>query len=238
MFNECRSLTSIKFGPNFKANEVELFSRMFRECYKIQSLDLSMFRTIFALQMDSMFLDCKELTSIKINSTEFNTQFVTTMNEMFKGCSKLTSFDFSKFDTTKVENMDRMFGGCSAITSLDLGSFNSKSLITMDEMFNGCANVADIKFSENFNVEYVEIMTGLFRNNARLTSIDLSMFKISRAYSLAEFFQGCEKLETITFSSKFDTSVVTNMISMFSGCKNLQSISLSTFKTCKYESNA
>ena len=68
---------------------------MFRDCYALESLDLSSFNTAKVTSMSRMFYICKALTTIYA-SDKFVTNQVTNGNDMFYGCEKLNGYDGSK----------------------------------------------------------------------------------------------------------------------------------------------
>jgi len=86
--------------------------------------------------MDSMFKNCYLLESLDLSS--FDTQLNENMNEMFRDCSNLKSLDLKNFDTSKITNMDHLFDGCSSLEYLDLQNFNITSTTTVNDMFKDC----------------------------------------------------------------------------------------------------
>lgn len=78
----------------------------------------------------------------------------------------------------------------------------------------------------------------MFKDMSRLTSIDLSKFKLNTsteqtavAYDLSGMFEGCSALATIAFGSNFNTKDVTKMSRMFYGTSALASVDVSGFDT-------
>ena len=57
--------------------------------------------------MYKMFKDCVKLEQIDLNNLD--TSKVDSMNSMFLGCSRLEKVDLSGLDTRKVTDMNRMF---------------------------------------------------------------------------------------------------------------------------------
>ena len=68
---------------------------MFRDCYALESLDLSSFNTAKVTSMSRMFYICKALTTI-YTSDKFVTNKVTNGNDMFYGCETLNGYAGSK----------------------------------------------------------------------------------------------------------------------------------------------
>ena len=66
MFENCSSLTSIKFPDNFNTSSVTNMSFMFYQCSKLTELDLSSFNTENVTDMSNMFAWCKNLIILKL----------------------------------------------------------------------------------------------------------------------------------------------------------------------------
>ena len=98
-FRGCENLTTIEGIEYLNTENVENMSSMFRDCYALESLDLSSFNTAKVTSMSRMFYICKALTTIYA-SDNFVTDQVTYGNNMFNGCEKLNGYDGSKTDHT------------------------------------------------------------------------------------------------------------------------------------------
>ena len=94
-FRGCENLTTIEGIEYLNTENVENMSSMFRDCYALESLDLSSFNTAKVTIMSRMFYICKALTTIYA-SDKFVTNKVTNGNDMFYGCEKLNGYDGSK----------------------------------------------------------------------------------------------------------------------------------------------
>ena len=94
-FRGCENLTTIEGIEYLNTENVENMSFMFRDCYALESLDLSSFNTAKVTSMSRMFYICKALTTIYA-SDKFVTNKVTNGNDMFYGCEKLNGYDGSK----------------------------------------------------------------------------------------------------------------------------------------------
>ena len=191
----------------------------------------------FPKNSGSLFDSFNNLTSIDFTNT--NTINVTDMSWMFYMCKKLKSLDLTSFSTSNVENMSGMFSsgvqsGSSSLVSLDLSSFDTSSVTNISMMFEGLVSLEEIKGIENFETENITVMVygsrGLFYNCKKLTSLDLSNWKIKNVTNMNSMFYNCSSLINLDLSN-FNTSNVTNMSSMFSGCSSLTSLDLSNFNT-------
>ena len=89
-----------------------------------------------------MFYDCDKLTSLDVSSLD--TSKATNMRYMFGDCSSLQTLDVSNFDTSKVTNMYAMFGDCKSLQTLDLSSWNMTKDIYMNNMLTGCKSLKTI----------------------------------------------------------------------------------------------
>ena len=145
MFFGCETLEEINIS--FDTSKVTNMHGLFQECYLLKNLDLSSFKTDKVIDMSQMFLNCCNLTEIKIDPKNFNTTNVKNMSRMFSNCSSLQSFKFSGFRTDNVEFMCGMFNRCEKLENIDLSNFNTKKLKNMNYMFNDCINVRKIKLS-------------------------------------------------------------------------------------------
>ena len=216
--------------------------RMFRDCSRLISVDLSGLDTSKVTEMgredtweSGMFSGCTRLAYLDVSSLD--TSNVTSMGCMFKDCSSLTSLDLSTFDTSNVVDMNSMFAGCTKLTSLDLSGFDtskvtnmgSKSSRTSAGMFEGCSSLASLDLS-SFDTSKVTDMSRMFCGCTKLTSLDLSRFDTSKVTCMDGMFWDCSGLFSLDLSG-FDTANVTSMAAMFSGCSLLAPVNLSGFST-------
>ena len=145
------SLEKVVFEESFKKFEPTTLSSFFKELKSLTSISgLENLNTTHVTDMSKMFYNCYELNSL--NLSQFNTGNVEKMNEMFYNCHGLNSLDLSAFNTAKVNNMYRMFYYCFAKT-IDLSSFNTANVENMDEMFAGASLVVNIYTSESFKTD-------------------------------------------------------------------------------------
>lgn len=205
LFYNFMSLTDIDFGDCTDTAQVTDMSRMFMNCYSLQTLDLS----------------------------SFNTEKVMDMSEMFSACKLLDSLDLTGFDTANVRTMESMFRGCCAVPVLDLHHFNTENVTTMNSMFLACYQLKNLDIS-NFDTASVTSMSSMFRGCSELTSLDLRNFDTSKVTAMDYMFNGCSKL-TYADLSNFDTSEVTNMHSMFDYCETIPTLDLRNFDVSNVE---
>ena len=221
-FAGCSTLETITGLEYLNTANVTNMYRMFYECNKLSSLDLSNFNTANVTNMEEMFYSCQNLSSLDLSN--FNTANVTDMSGIFRYCNKLSSLKLSSLNTTKVTDMSRMFSGCHRLSSLDLSKFNTEKVTNMEEMFYSCQNLSSLDLS-NFNTANVVDMAHMFYNCSALTSLDLSNFNTEKVRYMNSMFSDCSALTTIYASDEFVTTKVEIGSDMFSGCTNLKGYS-------------
>ena len=226
MFYDCSKLTSLDVSK-FNTANVTNMSYMFYNCSSLTSLDVTHFNTANVTNMSYMFYNCKALTSLDV--THFNTANVTNMGYMFYICSSLTSLDVTNFNTANVANMSYMFSGCSSLTSLDVTHFNTANVTNMSGMFNSCSALTSLDVT-HFNTANVTTMNSMFYNCSKLTSLDVSKFNTVNVTNMSGMFNSCSALTSLDVTN-FNTEKVTSMSSMFSGCSKLTSLDVTNFNT-------
>ena len=231
MFYDCSKLTSLDVSK-FNTANVTNMSYMFYNCKALTSLDVTHFNTANVTNMSYMFYNCKALTSLDV--THFNTANVTNMGYMFYICSSLTSLDVTHFNTAKVTDMRYMFSSCSSLTSLDVTNFNTANVANMSYMFSGCSSLTSLDVT-HFNTANVTNMSGMFNSCSALTSLDVTHFNTANVTTMNSMFYNCSKLTSLDVS-KFNTVNVTNMSGMFNSCSALTSLDVTNFNTEKVTS--
>ena len=217
---ETKNIKNIVFDESFKTYAPTSLAQFFASCSTLETISgLEYLNTANVTNMYRMFYECNKLSSLDLSN--FNTANVTNMEEMFYSCQNLSSLDLSKFNTEKVTNMSGMFAGCQKLSSLDLSKFNTKEVKHMNSMFESCSALSSLDLS-NFNTANVEFMDNMFNGCSVLTSLDLSNFNIKEVRYMYSMFQACSALTTIYASDEFVTTKVEIGSDMFSGCTKLK----------------
>lgn len=118
-------------------------SDMFRNCYKVITINFDNFNTSKVIDMNSMFWGCSSLTSL--NLSKFNTSKVIDMCYMFKGCSNLMSINSAGLDTSKVTATQRMFRDCSKLSGEII--IMNPSVTKSQYMFENCSTELGARFT-------------------------------------------------------------------------------------------
>ena len=226
MFKNCVKLRSVNLS-NLDTSNVTNIDSMFFGCRSLTSLDLSNFDTSKVTSMQETFRLCTSLTSLDVSN--FNTSKVTSIQGIFNFCESLNSLDVSNFDTSQVTDMSRIFAGCKSLTSLDVSNFNTSQVTDMRLMFSKCSGLTSLNLS-NFNMSKVENMENMFNECTSLTSLDLSNFNTPQAYAIDYMFCNCTSLTSLDLSN-FSTENVEYSHSMFYGCTSLTSLDIRNFSS-------
>ena len=193
-------------------------SYMFHHCSNLTFLDLSNFKTQYAINMSDLFCRCDNLK--EINLSNINTKNVTDMSWIFSGCGSLLYLDLSSFDTQNVTDMSYMFNFCFSLKNINLSSFNTRNVSNMSHMFSHCEALTNLDLS-NFKCTNITNMSEMFHSCKSLTNIDLSNFNTQNVTDMNWIFYGCKSLTNLNLTN-FSSQRVTNINSIFSGCKSLR----------------
>lgn len=182
------SLEKVVFEESFKKIEPTTLSSFFKELKSLTSISgLENLNTTHVTDMSKMFYNCYKLNSL--NLSQFNTGNVEKMNEMFYNCHELNSLDLSAFNTTKVNNMYRMFYYCF-VRTIDLSSFNTANVENMDEMFAGASLVVNINASDLFKTDKLTSSKDMFYLCTKLPNFNKDEVEATHAnYGAGGYFK-------------------------------------------------
>ena len=187
MFYDCPNLTSITGIENFVTSKVGSLYYMLGECRGLTTLDTSNWDTSNIVDINSLFYNCSNLTSI--NGIE-------------------------NWDVSNVFDMKYTFYNCGALRSLDLSKWDVSNVIYMHMMFYGCSNLTSITGIENWDTSNVVATQSMFYRCSNITSLDLSKWDTSKVTTMQEMFRYCGKLTEVKMGG--DVSNVTSVTNMFS----------------------
>lgn len=123
---------------------------MFKDCYKLETIDLSTFDTSGVTTFKQMFQNCYALTSIESDgSTDSD-----------------STLDVSALNVNKAGSFESMFDGCESLVVLDLYKWNLRSTggIKSDNMFNNCQALETILVSTGWNQARFTANSTMFNN--------------------------------------------------------------------------
>ncbi len=154
MFYHCSSLEKLK--NNLNIQKCKNMKYMFSNCYLLNYLDTSKFKTDLVEDTSFMFNECKKLNTLNLENCF--TRNLKNMEKMFYNCESLTYLNLSKFQTDKIEKMSYLFGNCIKLEILDLNEMKMKSNIEATDIFykinkNCKLNSKDKLLNDLFNNE-------------------------------------------------------------------------------------
>lgn len=174
-----------------------------------------------ASKMNSMFNDCKKLTTIpKLN---IDTSQCTSMCQPFRHCDSLTSLDLSNLDTGNVTDMSYMFTTSVSLKDLNISNLNTSKVTTIECMFTGCSSLTSLDLS-NWNTSKITNMYDMFGGCYSLTSLDISNWDTSNVTNMKYMFYQCTSLTTII--GTIDMKSCTNCYYMFTNCSKLKGVKI------------
>ena len=143
------------------------------------------------------FTNCTEYNLAKLDMSK-----VTSMEAMFRNNPKLTNLDVSGWNTSNVTNMDSVFEDCTSLKNIvGLADWNTAKVEDMYGMFENCMSLQKLTDISGWNTAKVSNMNLLFAGMSNLRELDITNW--SRGQYATEMFEGCVRLEKITYGAKF-----------------------------------
>ena len=94
--------------------------------------------------------------------------------------------------------------------------------------FSNMPNLVSVEGFDKIDTSLVTSFSGLFNNDSKLKSIDLSTWDTSNVTNMNGMFNGCISLESV-YLDNFDTRNVTTMFSMFNNTVKLKGVNIDSF---------
>ena len=231
MFSGCSKLTSITGISNWRNSQATNMSSMFAYDGALETVDLSNFTTPVVTDMSYMFVYDANLTSLDLS--KFDTSQVDNFSYMFAGCTNLTSITgISNWKNNKATDMSYMFSSDANLTSLDLSKFDTSQVENFSHMLSGCTNLTSIgglnDDVNNWDTTAATNMSYMFAYDRALTKLDLSKFDTPKVKYFNSMFDSCDKLNSITGLSQWDTTSAIDMSSMFAYDFSLEELDFSS----------
>ena len=174
----------------------------------------------------SMFAQMPQLSTV--NGLNNLTDKIEYMNAMFSGDSSLTSIDASQLKLDSVIQCAYMFDGCEQLKSLDVSNWNVGKVQNFLRMFAGCTVLKSITGLNNWDTTAATDMSSMFAYDRSLTELNLSNFDTSNVTTFTSMFNSCDKLDSITGLSQWNTEDATDMSSMFAYDFSLKELDFSS----------
>lgn len=258
MFSGCKQLESLAFPELFQTENITNMSYMFYDCYALEKLDLSKWKTWMVEDMSYMFANCGKLKTLDMSGLmmqcvkdmsrmfssctslpgvrlQANSGDLINMQYMFSGCSSLTEVDLTRLaNIHNVKKMNNLFDSCDKLRSVNMSRLDASKVEDMNCMFAWCEQLESVNMT-GFRTRDVQDLSNMFFLCRNLDGLDLSGFSTEKLTNMGGMFGMCESLTALNLSS-FNTAQVTNMAHAFSGCRLLASLDVSKWNTAKVTS--
>ena len=247
MFNACRNLTEIINHENMDMNNCSTTLSMFKNCSSLASLDVSKWGMGGILNTTSyMFDGCINLTSLDVSNWDNSTW--NSCDCIFKNTG-LYTIDISNWTSTtrsntgsapaKRTNLLGMFRECPNLTEvIGLESIIGEDIKSLTYLFYKCPKLKSINLGSG-STGNIKDISYLAYGCTALESANLSRLSFSKDASvapqinLANAFNNCTSLNTVTMPSEKITAVegqTINMGNMFYNCTSLRELNISKIK--------
>ncbi|WP_301554495.1 BspA family leucine-rich repeat surface protein [Lactiplantibacillus pentosus] len=207
LFSELTTVESYEGLEKIDTSAVTNMQSVFKGNYAVKWLDLTAWDVSNVTTMANMFMGSFMGTELNyLNLSGWKTHNVTDMQNMFWHNKQLLLIDgLTDWDTSQVVTMTNMFAH-SGVQHLDLSNFDSSSLVEMDGAFGQMANLESIRFGSKFTTEHVTDMNGLFADDEKLKSLDLSYFNMKNVEANWQMLAGLTSLQTLVLGPGLDFS--------------------------------
>ena len=213
---------------NFDTHLVTSFAGMFRQCFKVSSIDVSNFSTSAATAMDYMFAYLYTIESLDVSN--FVTTNLTKSNYMFYQCRNIKSLDVHNFNMSKVTDIQYMFAGCYNLRSLNIHGWNMPLLTICRNLVESCCTLEDFDMdntvvgsAEDNPFKVTNCFNSVFYNMFRIKKVDLSGWNLGDLPAVfASVFRYDYQLEEVIMPTSYKQIGATT----FDGCRNLRKLVL------------
>ena len=215
MFYNGKNITHLTYGS--KDIKISDMSYTFYNCLKLNSIDLSQFKSENDINISYAFYNCQNLISfiqgkniginnmryLFYNNIQLNTIYINynthnypvfvNMSYSFFNCVKLKHFNYSDFDgNIRPNDMRSMFYNCTDIESVQIRIDINCSNISMNKMFYNCQNLISVQFknnnNKNDNYYYPNDMHRMLYNCFNLSSLNFQCLKKNKFCFRYELF--------------------------------------------------
>ena len=235
------------YGSN---NDFQLIG-MFEWCENMVSVDVSGLNTSRLGVVSYFFANCPSLKTItgldkwtesvhQNTNVKEGTNNIINIASMFRGCTSLEEVDLSSWTSNgKMKNFQNLCNGCTSLKSFKL---NNEAFITNESSQWMTSNREDGVFYKCNSLEYVDMsnitlsskienqrygLQRLFVSLPSLKEVKMENIDLSLTEDLSEMFNGCTKLETLTFTPKSKLENCVNMDKFIASCINLKTLNIS-----------
>jgi len=147
---------------------------------------------------------------------------VTTFKWLFSDCpvkEKITIIDISSWNISDLLLFQGTFSELVNLKTVIMPKINPKKLTSTLGMFYGCTSLTEVKNIENWTLENVNNMGGMFNKCSNLISLDVSKWNVSKVKNLNSVFNECVNLTSLNGVEDWNINSKADMPHMFYSCK-------------------
>lgn len=220
----CKSLTSL--------------SSCYSSCYNLQRVVITGWDTSKVTTCASMFYYCYNLRYLS-STANLVKSLCTNISNMFAYCRSLRTLDWTGWDTSAVTTCTALCRDCYDLYKIEnVGGLNLRKVnVSTEYLFTNCYNLEGALNLSSWYLAYnltdstapaTMSMTSCFSNCWKVTSINITNWKMKYVTSLSSFFNHCHQCTSITPSSTFGSGgKFTTCTSLCAYCCNLSTINIS-----------
>ncbi len=235
MFNGCSALESIYIDDNFKLSSSCDGTSMFADCSSLPGYDNNNVGKEEAVCISSGgYLVNRNIDKAWV-SYDSNTKTLTFHYDTSKDSSNATATYF-----IKDQSEPQWLAYKDDVTTVAFDeNFAQYHPTTCHDWFSGMTNLSKIDGIEYLNTSDVTDMSGMFKDCASLTAVDMTGFSVSKVTTTADMFSGCSSLRSIYATDTFALSSGCDGTNMFSACRKLPSFDTASvgIDKAKYKEN-
>lgn len=163
--------------------------------------------------------------SINFSGCDFSN--VTSLSAAFNTYTSLQYLDLSNCDFSNVETMSHMCYNTPNLIKIDMSgtTWGEGKLKNLEYAFGG-SGLQEIDLGD-METSAVTTTQGMFVNDQKLLSVDLSGCDFSNVETAPYMFQDCKSLQTIIFNENGMPNLKGSLRQMFDNCKNLENVDMS-----------
>ena len=227
VFVNCKNLKKIYNLENFYAKSVKNMSMAFKNCIKLEAIDLSRWEAPNLTSFAWVFQNCNLIKELDLSHFDFSK--INSLNGTFYNCTALEKVTFGNKNFQNVTAANATFLNCMSLKEIDLSNADFSNVTSLAQFFYKCEsleriNLSNVKANNNKSLE----KTFIFLN--KLTELNLSGFEDQALENMSIAFGNCGKVKHLDLSS-LNAKNVKNMNQAFYAMKEVETIDMSGIKS-------
>ena len=145
-FYNCSNLAYINLPQNL-INVINA-KNLFDQCIQLKEINLNNFNGNHKLMnISGMFKNCFSLKNVELTMEE--TRYLLNMDEMFYQCIQLESVKFNHFKTDRLKSINKLFYDCLSLKKIEMKNIKIPEPINIDDIFKKVSNRVEVDYSQD-----------------------------------------------------------------------------------------